>query len=69
MAITEIIFPALKTDKPSIEGFDQDWPAISKIMLNPNPGILSAFRGWVLEENGQDVRETARRILIFGEPT
>ena len=67
MAITELIFPALKTDKASIEEVERDWPTISKGLTHPNPGLLNAFRGWVVAEDEQDSRDAHKEFLLFGE--
>ncbi|KAJ6096079.1 hypothetical protein N7486_006825 [Penicillium sp. IBT 16267x] len=65
MAITELIFPSLKIDAASLEEPERDWPSLSKGLTHPNPGLLYAFRGWVLTEDGLDVREAHREILLF----
>lgn len=67
MAITELIFPKIKTDQASIDEIERDWPKISKKLTHPNPGVLCAYRGWVLTENGRNVREENREFLLFGE--
>lgn len=67
MAITELIFPKVKPDKASLDELERDWPTISKRLTHPNPGLLSAYRGWVLTENGRNVREEHREFLLFGE--
>jgi hypothetical protein len=67
MAITELIFPKIKTDQASIDEIERDWPEISKRLTHPNPGVLCAYRGWVLTENGRNVREENREFLLFGE--
>jgi hypothetical protein len=67
MAITELIFPQIKTDQASIDEIERDWPEISKRLTHPNPGVLCAYRGWVLTENGRNVREENREVLLFGE--
>lgn len=67
MAITELIFPQVKTDKASIDEIEREWPSFEKMLTNPNPGLLSAFRGWVSTENEQDVRGEFKEILIFGK--
>ena len=67
MAVTELIFPKVKPDPASIEEIERDWPIISKKLTTPNPGLLSAFRGWVLTENGRNVREENGEFLLFGK--
>lgn len=69
MAITELIFPSVKTDPTSLEVLERDWPSLSKGLIVPNPGLLHAFRGWVLTEDGLDVREAHREFLLFGKLT
>ncbi|KAE8387940.1 hypothetical protein BDV23DRAFT_160022 [Aspergillus alliaceus] len=65
MAVIELIFPRFKTDPASLEEIERDWPVISKILLDPNPGLLHAYRGWILTEDGQDVREAYKEFLLF----
>ncbi|KAF3388650.1 hypothetical protein F1880_003406 [Penicillium rolfsii] len=65
MAVTELIFPKIKTDQASVDEIEQDWPEISKRLTHPNPGLLCAYRGWVLTENGRNVREENREFLLF----
>lgn len=67
MAVTELIFPKIKPNPASIEELERDWPIISKKLTNPNPGLLCAFRGWILTENGRNVREENREVLLFGK--
>lgn len=67
MAITELIFPALKTDRASIEEVERDWPVLGKGLTHPNPGLLNAFRGWIVEEDGKDTRDSGKEFLLFGE--
>lgn len=67
MAITELIFPVLKTDKASLDEVERDFPIFAKKLTDPNPGLLNAFRGWVLYENDRNVRDEHREILIFGK--
>ncbi|KAE8358002.1 hypothetical protein BDV27DRAFT_169855 [Aspergillus caelatus] len=65
MAITELIFPSIKTDPDSLREIEQDWPIISKRLTHPNPGLLNAYRGFLLTENGVDVRNAHREFLLF----
>ncbi|KAJ5679761.1 hypothetical protein N7462_008005 [Penicillium macrosclerotiorum] len=65
MAITELIFPSVKTDSASLKELERDWPSLSKGLIDPNPGLLNAFRGWILTEDGLDVREAYREFLLF----
>ncbi|KAH8429756.1 putative quinol monooxygenase [Aspergillus melleus] len=65
MAITELIFPSIKTDPASLIEIERDWPTISKRLIDPNPGLLNAFRGFILTENGVDVRDAYREFLLF----
>ncbi|KAJ6187245.1 hypothetical protein N7519_002153 [Penicillium mononematosum] len=65
MAITELVFPQIKTDPASLNEIERDWPIISKRLTDPNPGLIHAFRGWVLTENGQDVRDAHKEVLLF----
>ncbi|KAJ6098347.1 hypothetical protein N7499_002721 [Penicillium canescens] len=65
MAITELIFPSVKTDSASLKELERDWPRLSKGLIDPNPGLLCAFRGWILTEDGLDVREAYREFLLF----
>jgi hypothetical protein len=67
MAITELIFPSVKTDSASLKELERDWPSLSKGLTDPNPGLLYAFRGWILTEDGLDVREAYREFLLFGK--
>ncbi|KAJ5146969.1 hypothetical protein N7526_000321 [Penicillium atrosanguineum] len=65
MAIIELIFPRVKTDPATLETLEKDWPTLSKGLTHPNPGLLHAFRGWVLTEDGKDVRERHHEFLLF----
>ncbi|KAJ5119058.1 hypothetical protein N7448_010766 [Penicillium atrosanguineum] len=65
MAITEFLFPALKNDKASVEMITRIAPIFRKKLTHPNPGFLQGFRGFVVTENGKDVREDFREIVIF----
>ncbi|KAB8204169.1 hypothetical protein BDV34DRAFT_226730 [Aspergillus parasiticus] len=65
MAVTELIFPQIKTDPDSLREIEQDWPIISKRLTHPNPGLLNAYRGFLLTENGVDVRNAHREFLLF----
>ncbi|KAJ5896427.1 uncharacterized protein N7473_005826 [Penicillium subrubescens] len=65
MAITELIFPKIKNDQASIDEIERDWPEISRRLTHPNPGVLCAYRGWVLTENGRNVGEEHREFLLF----
>jgi hypothetical protein len=67
MAITEFLFPALKNDKASIEAITRIAPIFRRKLTHPNPGFLSGFHGSVVSENGKDVREAFREIIIFGK--
>jgi hypothetical protein len=69
MAVIELIFPKFKPDQGIIDEMERDWPIIFKKLTNPNPGILSTFRGWILTENGRNVREENRAFLLFGKST
>lgn len=69
MAVTELIFPSIKTDPDSLNEIEQNWPTISKRLIDPNPGLLSAFRGFILSEDGVDVRDAYREFLLFGNPS
>ncbi|KAJ6120946.1 hypothetical protein N7523_005226 [Penicillium sp. IBT 18751x] len=65
MAIIELIFPRVKTDHVTLELLEKDWPTLSKGLTHPNPGLLHAFRGWVLTEDGENVRDAHREFLLF----
>ena len=67
MAITELIFPTIKTDPKSVEEIERNWPAFSKLLLDPNPGLFHAFRGWVVSEEDKDVRKDFKEFLLFGK--
>lgn len=67
MAITELIFPVLKTDKASIEEAERNHPLFAKKLTDPNPGLLNAFRGWVLYEDDRNVRDVYKEVLLLGE--
>ena len=69
MAIIELIFPRVKPDHATLETLEKDWPTLSKGLTHPNPGLLHTFRGWVLTEDGKDVREEYHEFLLFGEFT
>ncbi|KAJ5676746.1 uncharacterized protein N7477_002379 [Penicillium maclennaniae] len=65
MAIIELIFPRAKTDDATLQLLEKDWPTLSKGLTHPNPGLLHAFRGWVLTEDGENVRDSHREFLLF----
>ncbi|KAJ5538649.1 hypothetical protein N7494_008128 [Penicillium frequentans] len=65
MAFTELVFPCVKPDPATLEALERDWPKLSKGLTDPNPGLLSAFRGWVLTEDGLDVREDYKEFLLL----
>ncbi|KAJ6112103.1 hypothetical protein N7523_008164 [Penicillium sp. IBT 18751x] len=65
MAITEFLFPALKNDKASIEIITRIAPTFRRKLTHPNPGLLSGFRGFIVTENGKDVKADFREIVIF----
>ncbi|OOQ90589.1 hypothetical protein PEBR_03767 [Penicillium brasilianum] len=65
MAVIELIFPKFKPDQGTIDEMERDWPIIFEKLTNPNPGVLCVFRGWILTENGRNVREENRGFLLF----
>ncbi|KAJ5797549.1 uncharacterized protein N7503_006845 [Penicillium pulvis] len=65
MAFTELVFPCVKPDPATLETLERDWPKLSKGLTDPNPGLLSAFRGWVLTEDGLDVRKDYKEFLLL----
>ncbi|KAJ5909553.1 hypothetical protein N7504_004196 [Penicillium tannophilum] len=65
MAFTELVFPCVKPDPATIEALERDWPKLSKGLTDPNPGLLCAFRGWVLTEDGLDVRKDYKEFLLL----
>ncbi|OQD78040.1 hypothetical protein PENANT_c094G05793 [Penicillium antarcticum] len=65
MAVIKFISPKFKPDQASMNELELDWPIISLKLTNPNPGLLSAFRGWILTEYGRNVREENRALLLF----
>lgn len=67
MAITELVFPVLKRDTATIEDFTRNKHEYALKLTSPNPGLLSAFRGWVVYEDEKDVRDECREFLILGE--
>jgi len=67
MAVTELIFPCVKPDPATLETLERDWPSLSKGLTDPNPGLLCAFRGWVLTEDGLNVRDAYKEFLLFGK--
>ena len=67
MAIVELAFPILKTDKAAIEEAERNRPIFAKKLTDPNPGLLHAFRGRILYEDDQSVRDEHKEILILGE--
>ncbi|KAJ5156814.1 hypothetical protein N7492_009617 [Penicillium capsulatum] len=65
MAITELIFPSIKTDPKSLEEIETNWPTFSSLLIDPNPGLLHAFRGWVVSEEDKDVTKDFKEFLLF----
>lgn len=66
MAVTELIFPKVKPVKEVVDYVEENWKTIGQVLVNPNPGLLSAFRGWVISEDDKDVRDQYKEVLIFG---
>ena len=60
MAITELIFSSIKADPASLQVLGRDSPSFSKGLIDPNPGLLHAFRGWIMTETGLDGTEANR---------
>lgn len=67
MPFTELVFPMVKPDPAILEALERDWPVLSKGLTDPNPGLLCAFRGWVVTENGLDVRDEYKEFLLLGK--
>lgn len=65
MAVTELIFPALKPSLEDRETFKRTWPTLSKT-FESHPDVRSGFYGWVVEENGKDVRGDWTFVLLLG---
>ncbi|EPS28958.1 hypothetical protein PDE_03904 [Penicillium oxalicum 114-2] len=65
MAAVELIFPDLKPDQASLNELEQDWPMFMKKLTSPNPGVLCGFHGWVLTENGRNVRDENKKVVVF----
>jgi len=65
MAITEIIIPQLKKDAKSRHDFKEIWPTISQT-FESLPAILNGYYGWIVNENGTDVKDDFKLILLFG---
>lgn len=65
MAVTELIFPALKPSPEDREAFKKVWPTLSKT-FESHPDVRNGFYGWVVEEDGKDVRGDSRFILLLG---
>ncbi|KAJ5225325.1 hypothetical protein N7468_006550 [Penicillium chermesinum] len=49
MAITEIVTVSVNPDPANLEHVEKIFPGLKKYFTDPNPGILSMFRGWALE--------------------
>ena len=65
MAITELVFPAVKTSPEDVKTFKQTWPTLSKT-FEEHPDVPSGFYGWVVEENGTDVKGASKFVLVLG---
>lgn len=65
MAVTELVFPALKSSPEDREAFKKAWPTLS-IHFESRPEVLNGFHGWIVEENGADVRADWRFVLVLG---
>ncbi len=67
MTTIELAFPRVKTDEDSLRALKENEQEAAKALLVPNPGVVSAFRGWITHDNSEDVRSLHREILILGE--
>lgn len=65
MAVTELVLPALKSSPEDLEAFKKAWPTLSNF-FESRPEVLNGFYGWVVEENGADVRGDWRFVLVLG---
>jgi hypothetical protein len=68
MAVIEIAFPALKTDKASLDELERLLPILIKLLTQPNPGLSTGSCDCILSKNDQDLREAFREVLLFGQP-
>lgn len=65
MAIMGVVFPALKPSPEDREAFKKVLPTLSKI-FEEHPDVLSGFYGWIVEEDGADVRGDWRFMVLLG---
>ncbi len=65
MAVTELIIPQVKSDAATQEEFKKQWPTLSKT-FEDYPAVTSGFYGWVNSENGTDVEDKSKFVLLLG---
>lgn len=67
MPITELVFPAFKTDAESVAAFKTQAQDIFQSLSNIE-GLQAGFQGPILEENGSPVDpKSMRSILVLGK--
>ena len=62
----EILRPILKTDPESKEGFLKAWPDSISQTWKDDPVMKNAFAGWIVEEDGKDVRGEFLWVIVVG---
>jgi hypothetical protein len=65
MAIIEIVLPQLKKDGALIKELEKTVVPVLRRKLQ-EAGALKAMRGWFATEDGRDVRDQFREILVVG---
>ena len=66
MPFTEIILPQLNTSPEGIKTFNETWPALARQTLAARPSIDSQYQGWVLSEDGRDVQDEHKYLILLG---
>jgi hypothetical protein len=65
MAVLEIVQPQLKKDAALIKGAEEELVPVIQKKLH-DAGALKGLRGWFITEDGRDVRDEFREILVLG---
>ncbi|KAI8627009.1 hypothetical protein F5Y19DRAFT_477901 [Xylariaceae sp. FL1651] len=67
MAVLEIVQPQLKRDAEVIKDIEANVVPIMQKLLTDG-GVLNGLRGWFVTEDGRDVRNEFREILVLEWP-
>ncbi|MCJ1443523.1 MAG: hypothetical protein MMC23_004021 [Stictis urceolatum] len=65
MTALQIAFPHVKKSQANVDDIERQWRPVFSILITPNPGLLRLFRGWIVSENGKDVKQDFKEIIFF----